>query len=199
VTATTRQPPRPVPLYYSDFASKPAWYAPFWVLPCFAFFSIADRTSKDSILDVEAAPWSDSTSIGFGPAASSGVFAATEPEESVHSRVADKFNRRPDAHRPALPDATSMRCPLWLKSGDVRLTSQSRHAGPLWWRALLQCLHGLAIEFGVHGLQIVLRRVAKRARSKTVRSTPRSYCTKYYGWLFNQASTSLRTISLARP
>src|SRR5215469_7961429 len=33
VIVTVRQPPRPVPLYFADFASKPAWYAPFRVLP----------------------------------------------------------------------------------------------------------------------------------------------------------------------
>ena len=32
VTMTTRQPPTPVPLCFADFASKPAWYAPFQVL-----------------------------------------------------------------------------------------------------------------------------------------------------------------------
>jgi hypothetical protein len=35
VIVTVRQPPRPVPLYFADFASKPAWYAPFRVLPLF--------------------------------------------------------------------------------------------------------------------------------------------------------------------
>jgi hypothetical protein len=35
VTVITRQPPRPAPLYFVDFASKPAWYAPFQVLPYF--------------------------------------------------------------------------------------------------------------------------------------------------------------------
>jgi hypothetical protein len=90
--------------------------------------------------------------------------------------------------------AQKRRCPPYLSKQTCRSALVIRIIA-----ALLQCLHGLAIEFGVHGLQIVLRRVAKRARSKAVRSTPRSYCTKYYGWLFNQASTSLRTISLARP
>jgi hypothetical protein len=35
VTVIVRQPPRPVPLYFVDFASKSAWHAPFRVLPYF--------------------------------------------------------------------------------------------------------------------------------------------------------------------
>ena len=35
VTVIIRQPPRPVPFYFVDFASKSAWYAPFQVLPYF--------------------------------------------------------------------------------------------------------------------------------------------------------------------
>src|SRR6516162_9587428 len=49
VTVITRQPPRPVPLYFVDFASKPAWHAPFGFSHVFcqgSLCSIADGTSK---------------------------------------------------------------------------------------------------------------------------------------------------------
>lgn len=48
VTVIVRQPPRPVSLYFADFASKLAWYAPFRVLPCFLSRKLSlnrDRTT----------------------------------------------------------------------------------------------------------------------------------------------------------
>src|SRR5215467_3975069 len=41
VTVITRQPPRPVPLYFVDFASKPAWHAPFGFSHVFCQGSLA--------------------------------------------------------------------------------------------------------------------------------------------------------------
>jgi hypothetical protein len=48
VTTTTRQPPTPVLLCFAAFASKPAWHAPFRVLPYFrgSFSLNRDRMSE---------------------------------------------------------------------------------------------------------------------------------------------------------